>query len=167
MLLRTFILATMVTTVAAYAQNPITADSSYQVKYASNLNVGDSVINLTNTGARGAGLGSGTSASVTGAVCANVYAFDPTEEIVSCCSCPVTPNGLVSLSVKNDLINNPIFPRTPTSIIIKIVSTVPVGGSCSGSALLAGTPTLANGLAVWGTTLHANNSAAAVTYAVT
>jgi hypothetical protein len=164
--LRTLLFATMAT-VAAFAQNPITADSPYQVKYASNLNIGDSVVNVTNTGAHGAGLGSGTSASVTGAICVNVYVFDPTEEIVSCCSCPVTPNGLVSLSAKNDLINNPLFPRTPTSIVIKLVATAPVGGSCTNSALLAGTPTLVPGLAAWGTTLHTNTSAAAGTYAVT
>jgi hypothetical protein len=164
--LRTLLFATMAT-VAAYAQNPITADSPYQVKYASNLTIGDSVVNITNTGARGAGLGSGTTASVTGALCANVYVYAPDEEVVSCCSCPVTPNGLVSLSAKNDLINNPLTRGTPTSIIIKLVATVPVGGSCNNSALLAGSPTLAPGMAAWGTTLHANSSAAAGTYAVT
>jgi hypothetical protein len=149
--------------VVAYGQD----DTPYQVKYASNLNIGDSVINITNTGANGAGLGSGTSASVTGAICVNVYAFDPREEIVSCCSCPVTPNGLVSLSAQRDLISNPLFPFVPTSIVIKLVATAPVGGRCSGSALLAGTPVLVNGMLAWGTTLHANTSAAPGTYAVT
>ena len=162
---RTFVIATMAA-VAAYAQNPITADSPYQVKYASNLTIGDSVINITNTGARGAGLGFGTSASVTGAICVNVYVYDPSEEVVSCCSCPVTPNGLVSLSAKNDLINNPLTRGNPTSIVIKLLATVPVGGTCNNSALLAGSPTLAPGMAAWGTTLHANpTSAAAGTYA--
>ena len=164
--LRTLLFAT-IATVAAFAQNPITADSPYQVKYASNLTVGDSVVNITNTGAHGAGLGSGTSASVTGAICANVYVYDSNEEVVSCCSCPVTPNGLVSLSAKNDLVNNPITRGNPTSIVIKLVATVPVGGSCNNSALLAGEPTLAPGMAAWGTTIHANTSAAAGTYAVT
>jgi hypothetical protein len=153
--------------VAAYAQNPITADSPYQVKYASNLTIGDSVVNVTNTGARGAGFGSGTSASVTGAICVNVYVYDPSEEVVSCCSCPVTPNGLVSLSAKDDLIINPLTSAVPTSIVIKLLATEPVGGSCNNSALLAGTPTLVPGMAAWGTTLHANTSAAAGTYAVT
>jgi len=151
--LRTLLIATMVA-LAAYAQNPITADSPYQVKYASNLTIGDSVINITNTGARGAGLGFGTSASVTGAICVNVYVYDPSEEVVSCCSCPVTPNGLVSLSAKNDLISNPLTRGNPTSI-------------CNNSALLAGTPTFTAGMAAWGTALHANTSAAAGTYAVT
>ena len=164
--LRTLLIATMVA-LAAYAQNPITADSPYQVKYASNLTIGDSVINITNTGARGAGLGFGTSASVTGAICVNVYVYDPSEEVVSCCSCPVTPNGLVSLSAKNDLISNPLTRGNPTSIVIKLLATEPVGGTCNNSALLAGTPTFTAGMAAWGTALHANTSAAAGTYAVT
>jgi hypothetical protein len=166
---RTFLFATMaiMLAVAAYAQNPITADSPYQVKYASHVTIGDSVVNITNTGARGAGRGFGTSASVTGAICANVYVYDPSEEIVACCSCPVTPNGLVSLSAQGDLIVNPLTRGNPTSIVIKLLATVPVGGSCNNSALLAGTPTLAPGMAAWGTTLHANTSAAAGTYAVT
>lgn len=164
--IRTLLFATIFS-VAAFAQNPITADGPYKVKYASNLNIGDSVINITNTGANGAGLGSGTTASVTGAICANVYVYNADEEIVSCCSCPVTPNGLVSLSAKSDLISNPLTPATPTSIVIKLLATVPAGGSCTNSALLAGTPVLANGLVAWGTTLHSNTSAAAGTYAVT
>jgi hypothetical protein len=157
--LRTLLFATMAAAVAAYGQS--VTDTPYQVKYAANLNVGDSVINLTNTGASGAGFGSGTSATLTGAICVNVYAFDPTENIVSCCSCPVTPNGLVSLSAQKDLISNPIFPRTPTSIVIKLVATAPVAGSCTGSALLAGNPVFANGMLAWGTTLHTNTSTAA------
>jgi hypothetical protein len=164
----TIIFATMFSIAAsAYGQNPITEDSHYQVSYASNLTQGDSVINITNSGANGAGNASGSTASVTGSICANVYVYDPSEEVVSCCSCPVTPNGLVSLSAQGDLISNPLTRGTPTSIVIKILATVPVGGSCNNSALLAGTPTLANGLIAWGTTLHANTSAAAGTYAVT
>jgi len=154
----------MATAVAAYGQSA--TDTPYQVKYTANLNIGDSVINLTNTGASGAGFGSGTSATVTGSICVNVYAFDPTESIVSCCSCPVTPNGLVSLSAQKDLINNPLFPRTPSSVVIKLVATAPVGGSCTGSALLAGSPVLVNGMLAWATTLHANTSTAAGTYSV-
>jgi hypothetical protein len=163
---RTFVIATMAA-VAAYAQNPITADSPYQVKYASNLTIGDSVINITNTGAHGAGLGFGTAATVTGAICANVYVYDPSEEVVACCSCPVTPNGLVSLSAQKDLIINPLTRGNPTSIVIKVLATAPVGNSCNNSALLATLPTPITGLAIWGTTLHANTSAGAGTYSVT
>ena len=168
---RTLLFATMATmlAVAAYGQPMATADTPYQVRYASNLALvnADSVINITNTGARGAGLGFGTSATVVGAMCVNVYVYDPSEEIVSCCSCPVTPNGLVSLSAKLDLINNPLTRGVPTSIVIKLLATVPVGGSCNNSALLAGAPVPALGMAAWGTTPHANPSAGAGVYAIT
>src|SRR6516225_3170267 len=135
---RTFVIAAMAV-VAAYAQPNATGDSPYQVRYASNLTAGDSVINITNTAARGAGPGFGTSASVTGAICVNVYVYDPSEEVVSCCSCPLTPNGLISLSAQNDLISNPLTRGNPTSIVIKLLATEPVGGTCNNSALLAGT----------------------------
>src|SRR5437868_6448643 len=84
--------AAIVFTGAAYSQvspTNVTLDSPYQIRYASNLNIGDSVVNISNTGARGAALQSGTSASITGALCANVYTFSPDEQLISCCSCPV------------------------------------------------------------------------------
>jgi hypothetical protein len=150
-------------TVVAFAQPNITVDSPYQVRYASNLNIGASVINITNSGARGAGLASGTSAATTGAICVNVYAFSPDEQMISCCSCPVTPNGLVSLSARNDLISNTLTPAVPTSIVVKLAATVPVGGTCAGSAASPGA--LTSGMLAWGTTLHA--AVTAGTFAVT
>ena len=152
------ILAAISFSVVAFAQNPVTVDSPFQVRYASNLNIGDSVVNITNSGARGAALSAGTSASTTGAICVNVYAFSPDEQMISCCSCPVTPNGLVSLSSRNDLISNTLTPAVPTSIVIKLLASVPVGGSCNGSAATVGTQGagLAPGMLAWGTTLHAS-----------
>ncbi len=162
--LRNTILASLALTVVAFAQPNITVDTPYQVRYASNLNVGDSVINITNSGARGAGLAAGTSAGTTGAICVNVYAFSPDEQMISCCSCPVTPNGLVSLSARQDLISNTLTPAVPTSIVVKLLATVPVGGSCSSSAANPGQ--LTSGMLAWGTTVHAGaaaGSAAVVT----
>jgi hypothetical protein len=153
MKLRIFAL-TLTASAFAFAQNPITADSTFQVHYASNLTAGDSVINISNTGAMGSALATGTSATVTGSICVNVYTFAPDEQEVSCCSCPVTPNGLVSLSVKNDLINNVLTPAVPTSVIVKLLATTPAGGSCSGSAAVATAANLATGLVAWGTTVH-------------
>ncbi len=154
--LRSFITAAVVFTGAAYSQvsaTNITVDGPFQVRYASNLNIGDSVVNITNSGARGAGFSSGTSASVTGALCVNVYTFSPDEQLISCCSCPVTPNGLVSLSARADLISNTLTPAVPTSIVIKLLASAPVGGSCASSAASPGA--LASGMLAWGTTLHA------------
>lgn len=153
---RTFVAAAALS-VAAFAQPNITVDSPFQVRYASNLNVGDSVINITNSGARGAGLPAGTSASTTGALCVNAYAFSPDEQMIACCSCPVTPNGLVSLSARQDLISNTLTPAVPTSIVIKLLATAPVGGSCAGSAAAPGA--LSSGMLAWGTTVHAGAAA--------
>jgi len=141
---------------AAFSQvsdSNVTLDGPYQVRYASNLNIADSVINITNSGARGAGNAAGTSASTTGAICVNVYTFSPDEQMISCCSCPVTPNGLVSLSAKQDLTSNTLTPAVPTAIVVKLLSSAPVGGSCSSSSSSPGA--LASGLVAWGTSTHA------------
>ena len=149
--LRNTFLASIAMSVAAFAQQPpVALDAPFQIRYAANLNVGDSYINATNTGARGAGLAAGTSASTTGAFCLNVYAFSPDEQMVACCSCPVTPNGLVKLSVLDDVVYRTLTPAVPTAVVVKLYSTVPQGGSCN-----AATPgPAANGLLAWGTTLH-------------
>jgi hypothetical protein len=149
---RTLLIALLLVSVVAFAQNPITRDSPFQVRYAANLAAGDSYVNMTNSGYNGAALPSGTSASITGSICVNVYTFSPDEQLVSCCSCPVTPNGLRSLSVKRDLISNPLTPAVPGSVVIKLLASVPVGGSCNNSAANPGTIT--GGLLAWGTTLH-------------
>jgi len=114
----------------------------FQVRYASNLNHGDSVINITNTGSTLTDRGSN--------LCANVYAFDPSEEIVSCCACLVTPNALVSLSVQGDLISNTLSPSTPTAVVIKLVASLPDSGQCNPGVGL----NTAFGMRAWGTTLH-------------
>ncbi len=130
-----------------------TLGSPYFVRYASNLNLGDSVIDITNTGAS-----STTALPIqNGNLCVNVYAFSPDEQLVSCCSCLLTPDGLVSLSVKNDLISNTLTPGMPTSIVVKLLASN--GGtafsSCNAGTVGTGTNLLASGLAAWGTTLHA------------
>jgi hypothetical protein len=118
---------------------------AYQIRYASNLNIGDSVINISNTGTL-------SGADPAGRICVNVYTYDPAEELISCCACMVTPNGLNSLSTVSDLISNPLTLGVPTSVVIKLVATVPNGGTCNAG----GSSALAPGLVAWGTTLHAN-----------
>jgi hypothetical protein len=136
-----FVLAT-----AAYGQAIAGApDDAFQVRYASNLQVGDSVINITNAGTQNTVGGALTN------ICANVYTFSPDEQLISCCSCVVTPNALVSLSVRNDLISNTLTPAVPNSIVVKLLATS--GTSCNASNAPAAN--LAAGLRAWGTTLHA------------
>ena len=169
MYLRNVLLAAAFTSVAAFAQNPITADSPFQVRYAANLNLGESYINITNTGANGAavlGPGFGTQS---GNICVNVYAFDPSEELVSCCSCYVTPDQTVSLGVNRDLLVKTLTGAIPTSVTVKLLATlagVNGGGTaaaCANSAALVNTSTTGvTGLAAWGTTLHATPVAGTV-----
>jgi hypothetical protein len=128
---------------------------AFQVRYASNLNIGDSVINITNAGT------ANTAAGALSNLCVNVYTFSPDEQLVSCCACNVTPNALVSLSANADLISNTLTPAHPNSIVVKLVATVQP--TCN--AATASAATLAPGLRAWGTTLHA--TPAAGTYAVT
>jgi len=127
-------------------------DGPFQVRYASNLNIGDSVINITNSGASG------------GNICANVYTFDPAEEMVSCCSCSVTPNALQSLSVRGSLTSNPLTPAIPTSVVVKLLATTGTAACNPGTAYTS--TNLATGLLAWGTTIHAAPTSP-VTYTVT
>ena len=152
--LRSTLLASFALSMVAFAQPPATVDTQYQVRYIANLNLGDSVINITNSGARGAGLAAGTTAATTGAICVNVYAFSPDEQMISCCSCAVTPNGLVSLSARRDLVNNTLTPAVPTAIVVKLYASTPSkAGTCAGSA--AAPSGLTPGMVAWGTTVHA------------
>jgi len=117
----------------------------FQTSYVSNLNAGDSFINITNTGSSG------------GNLCVNVYAFDPSEEMVGCCSCLVTPNALVSLSAQGDLISNTLSPATPSSLVVDLVATSGSGAVSSCEPALGGAPgaaTLVPGLRAWSTNLH-------------
>ena len=151
--------------------NPIIdPEVAFQVGYASNLNIGDSQVNLTNTGT----LTRETGLNTTGNLCVNVYVFSPNEDMISCCSCLVTPNGLNSFSVKTDLTSNVLPPLglgVYTSAVIKLVASRPLnlasdgsGGTCNASAL---TPlTVTPGLGAWRTTLHAIPTAP-VTYKLT
>jgi hypothetical protein len=136
------------------ASAPITVGAVFLVRYATNLNIGDSVVNLTNTGVT---VANGTSQNL----CANVYTFDPAEELISCCTCSVTPNALQSLSVVKSLVSNPLTPAIPTSVVIKVIATA--DAVCNASAATV----LAPGLRAWGTTLHQNTSTAAVSYSTT
>jgi hypothetical protein len=134
---------------------------AFQVRHFSNLNVADSYVNITNDGSIGDAGGAGLPSSQN--ICVHVYTFDPAEELISCCSCLVTPNALNSLSAKNDLISNTLTPATPTSIVVKLIATLPTAGACN--AATPGEP--AGAIHAWGTTLHANTSSIPTSYGLT
>jgi hypothetical protein len=153
------ILATLACSAAAFAQNlpdPPFPDT-IQMAYVSNLNQGDADLNITNGGSLGAFLGLNNS---NGDICANIYVFDPAQEMLACCSCRVTPDALNTFSVKNDLISHTLTPAVPTSIIIKLVasSTISFGNTCTNSAANLLSQRGAPGMRAWATTLHQNPS---------
>src|SRR5262249_279644 len=58
-----------------------------------------------------------------GFLCADIYVFDNTQEMSECCSCPVSANGLLELSINNDLLANPLLVAPPpNSGVIKVIS---------------------------------------------
>ena len=171
--LRILVISIVVLSAVAFAQPGTDPQAygapldAYLIHYAANLNVADAYVNITNAGTNGATIFGGTKATVNGAICANAYVFDKDEQLVACCSCPVTPNGLFSLSVQKDLINNIMSQQAiPTAVTIKLTATEPVKGSCAGSAFAAA-PIYVSGLRAWGTSTHANTSTTPATYQIT
>ena len=99
-------------------------DYVYDVGYFTNANNSATPaahLRLTNDGASAENL------------CASIYVFDTAEEMQECCSCEVTPNGYLDLTVNGNLIANILDHGTkPTRGIIKEVSSrVPPSGTCS------------------------------------
>ena len=132
----------------------VKADTApYLVSYAANLNAGDSFVNVANYGTLDGN-------DPAGAICVNVYVYDPNEEPVSCCSCPVTPNGLKTLSVRDDLISKPVSEGSaPNSVVVKLLATAPVNGTCNAGLTTSNdNGPLARGMGAWMTTLHALTS---------
>ena len=110
----------------SFAQYPVAAP--YLVDFFANNpgpgGTADQNIRLVNVGEFGTPL-----SSPVGDVCANVYVFDANQEMVACCSCRVTPNGLLTVSVGNSLTNNPVTSVVPVSGAIKIISTIAAGAT--------------------------------------
>jgi len=137
-------LASLIVPAALLAQAVAPGPSdAFQIRYAANLTLGDSIIDLTNAGTLGQNA----------PICVNVYAFSPDEQEIACCSCLVSPNGLMSLSVTRDLIHHTLTGVRPSSIVIKLLAGIPSPGP-SYSCDAAQPGLLAGGLRAWGTTIH-------------
>jgi hypothetical protein len=132
--------------------------SALQISYAANLTAGESYVNISNSGSNGAALlGPGFGGSV-GNMCVNVYAFSPDEQLIACCSCLVTPNGLVNLGVTRDLTAKTLTGVTPPSVVVSLLTSLAgtggTGTTCDNSAATTTAAQLAGSTLAWGTTLH-------------
>jgi hypothetical protein len=140
-------LALILCSASAFAQ----ADT-LKVDYFANANTAgapDGTVRLDNPG---------TNPSATGNICADIFVFDPNQEMSECCSCLLTPDGLRTLSVNTDITGNPLTGVTLTNGVIKVVSSRPSKtGSCPFPTYLNPAP----GVRSWVT--HIQNSNFAVT----
>ncbi len=121
--------------IPSLAQGPVTGP--YLVSYFSNNTApaadDSQAIRLVNFGAGGTPL-----TSPVGDVCANIYVFDANQEMVECCSCRITPNGLIRTTV-GALTSNPVTGVIPVNGDIKILSTAANGAAtCTPLTLNAG-----------------------------
>jgi hypothetical protein len=155
------VLAVLVCIVAlpSFAQYPVA--SPYLIDFFANNpgpgGTADQSIRLVNVGEFGTPL-----SSPVGDICANVYVFDANQEMVSCCSCRITPNGLLSVSVANSLTNNPVTSVVPVSGAVKIISTVARGTTpCSPLTYNGG---IAPSIVGWASHIETSGGTAAGTF---
>jgi len=148
-------------------------EDAYQINYASNLNLADAVVTVTNAGSA-AGF---SSANTSGDICVNTYIYAPDERLLTCCSCLVPPNSLHSWPVafgSGNLLSNVPASSRPPSVVIKLVATTSSytgAGSCpapSAYYTIGPNPNssnlksnLAPGMAAWETHSHPTNTVAA------
>jgi hypothetical protein len=102
---------------AANAPGPDTFKVSWFVN-ANTTNVPDGSVYMTNPGTAG------------GNLCANIFVFDPDQELSECGACLLSPTGLRTLSVNKDLTGNPLTGVTLTTGVIYTVSSPTVNGTC-------------------------------------
>jgi hypothetical protein len=123
------------------------AQDTYRVTYFDNNGAAgapDAFVHILNPGV------------ATGALCASIYVWRSDQELSECCSCPITPNGLLTIRV-SALTNNPgDHAGSPVAGSIAIISD---------SACDATNPTPTADLRAWAT--HVNLDTATSGYDVT
>jgi hypothetical protein len=129
---------------------------AFQLAYAANLNIGDSFVNITNGGTKGGYDAGDIFGRPAGGVCVNTYFFDPNEELLSCCSCYVSPNGLHSLSLQKDILGNLLTPGGVNAGTVVLVASDGATGNCNNQA--ATWTVSEGGVGAWMTTLHQNTT---------
>jgi len=137
------------------------AQGTYYVDYYANnagpAGVYDQIIRIVNVGQQGTPLDTYPK----GDICANIYVFDPDQEMIACCAESLTPNELDAAYVGKDLTFNTLTTYIPPSGVVKIVLTPPPTGGCDATAPLTGADATLG--AVWGTHLQVPGPALFVT----
>jgi len=111
----------------AFAQSSSTLPSGdnsfYFVTYYSNANTTgapDGVLRLINDGDNATSAPEGVE---NGTLWADIYVFDDSQELQSCCACQITSDGLLSESVNKQLTSNEFTARAEiTRGVIKVIS---------------------------------------------
>jgi hypothetical protein len=132
----------------ALAQKITPPPDTLKVDYFANANTtgaADATLRLTNPGSAG------------GSVCANIYVFDTNQELSECCSCYLSPDGLRTLSINNDLTANPLTGIALTTGVIKLVSNVATSTTCP--SLPVRMNPVSGGVRAWVTHIQNANSA--------
>src|SRR5579862_7596133 len=127
------------------AQTAAPGPDTFKVGYFSYANSSpapDGTVRLTN-------VGTNISTPGTGNLCALIYVFEPDQQLAECCGCGITPDGLLTLSINNNLVSNPLTPVTLTTGAIKIVSSTGFP-TCNPAK-----PTPVTGIRAWGTHIQA------------
>jgi hypothetical protein len=137
-------LALILCTGYALAQTALAPDT-LKVDYFANAHGSpDGTVRITNAGTSG------------GELCAAVYVYDQYQELSECCSCAVSRNGLLTLSVDTNLLSNPLNGTSPSTGSIRIVSSTPVGGVCPLPTSGKLTPTA--GIRAWATHIQSTGA---------
>jgi hypothetical protein len=98
---------------------------AYYLGYYGGANMGfpAAEVNIVNPGSTGGySIFDPTAPGSHGDLCANIYVFTSDQEMVECCSCFISPNGLRTLNVDVDLTHTPLTHTLPNTGLIKIVS---------------------------------------------
>jgi hypothetical protein len=95
----------------------------YSLAHQTSNTVPDGTLRLINDG-------NVSDASPTGDLCGAIYVFDNSENMLTCCSCKITPNGYLSLSVNNNLTSHVAPNKLPTRGVIKVLSSTTNAGKC-------------------------------------
>jgi hypothetical protein len=142
--------ATLVGLAATMSAQTIDPPDTFKVNYYANAHSGagfpDGTVRITNVGTE-----IGSTAANSGNLCAMIYVLSPDQQLAECCGCSLTPDALLTLSVNNDLADNPLTPTTLFTGDIKIVSSFGASTGCNPSK-----PIPAAGIRAWAT--HIQNS---------